>query len=142
MDLNKNNIKLGSLIASRVAKSGIDMQRICNFFKLPVKDIEKMYEAATIDTHLLLKWSKLLEYDFFRLYSQYLFFDQKGKVKHYDSIKSTLPQFKKRLYTQDTIDYILNFIITGKKTPTQIMDEFSIPKVTIYNWLRKHKKTD
>jgi len=56
------------MIESAVTDSGIEMSRICNFMKCPEKEIEEMYQAKSLDTGVLLRWSKLLEYDFFRIY--------------------------------------------------------------------------
>lgn len=58
------NINIGELIKKRVQYLGINSDRICSFMKINEKEIEEMYHHNNIDTDVLLKWSKLLEYDF------------------------------------------------------------------------------
>lgn len=72
--MNFKNIHIGKMIEQAVAESGIELSRICNFMNCSEVEIIKMYEAKSFDSELLLKWSKLLEYDFFRIYSQHLNF--------------------------------------------------------------------
>ena len=86
--MNFKNIHIGQLIEKRVAESGTEMSRICNFFNCTDGEILEMYEVPSIDTEILLKWSKILDYDFFRLYTQHLILyaplsavDEKTKVK-------------------------------------------------------------
>ena len=69
---NYKEIHIGQMIERRVAESGTEMPRLCNFMKCTEKEISEMYKAKSLDTDVLLKWSKLLEYDFFRMYSQHL----------------------------------------------------------------------
>ena len=70
--MNFKNIHIGQMIQKEVAESGIEMSRICNFFKCPEEEIKEMYTQENLSTDIILKWSKLLEYDFFRLYTQHL----------------------------------------------------------------------
>lgn len=70
--MNFKNIHIGKMIEKRVAESGIVASRICNFMKCKEDEICKMYKNKSLDTDILLKWSKILEYDFFRIYSQHL----------------------------------------------------------------------
>lgn len=66
------NIHIGKLIKTRVDEKEIDIERISNFFNCNELDVLQMYESEHLDSYLLLKWSKLLKYDFFRIYSQHL----------------------------------------------------------------------
>ena len=60
------------MLKSSVTESGIEISRICNFMHCSEKEIQQMYQAKSLDAELLLKWSKLLGYDFFRIYTQHL----------------------------------------------------------------------
>ena len=98
------------MIEKIVAESGIEISRLCNFMKCTEEEILKMYKVPSLDTELLLKWSKILDYDFFRLYTQHLILyaplsavDEKTKVKK----KSSLPQFRKNIYTKEIINFVL-----------------------------------
>ena len=70
--MNVKEIHIGQMVETKVAESGIEVSRICNFFKSSEEEIKEMFLQKSISTDLLLKWSKLLEYNFFRLYSQHL----------------------------------------------------------------------
>jgi len=122
----------------------MEMSRICNFFKCSEKEVKEMYCKQSLDTELLLKWSKLLTYDFFRLYSQHLIlyapvnnnYDQYKKSK-----QSSLPRFRKNIYTKEVIDYILNKLETGEMKNSEVMERYHIPKTTLYKWISKYKKS-
>ncbi|WP_426046660.1 hypothetical protein [Chryseobacterium sp. NFX27] len=95
-----------------------------------------------MDTSFLLKWCKLLKYDFFRIYTQHLllFSPPSSPHKKEQDRKSELPQFRKNIYTKIMIEFILELISTGQKTKKQIIDEYQIPKTTLYKWISKYKK--
>lgn len=138
--MNFKTINIGTLINQRVTESGIEISRICNFLKCSEEELEKMYQAKSLDTEVLLRWSKLLEYDFFRIYSQHLILyapPSAGKEK--GNKKSNLPRFSKNIYTKEVIDFILEQIKTGEMTKIQVMERYRIPKTTLYKWLSKHK---
>ena len=89
------------------------------------------------------KWSKILEYDFFRIYSQHLILyappsanENKSKKENQ---KSTVPQFRKNIYTNEIIDFILDQVNTGKMTKNEVINRYRIPKTTLYKWISKHK---
>ncbi|MDP9960742.1 transposase [Chryseobacterium lathyri] len=135
------NIHIGQLIEKTVAESGIEMSRICNFLKCSNEDIREMYQSEGLPTNILLRWSKLLEYDFFRLYSQHMILyapglrgEEKAKDKKY-----SLPKFRKSLYTKEIIDFILEQIESEKMTREQVILKYKIPKTTLYKWITKYK---
>nr|WP_309872216.1 hypothetical protein [Chryseobacterium sediminis] len=49
------------------------------------------------------------------------------------------PQFRKKLYTQEIISFILDLIDSGKKSKQEVMNEYKIPKTTLYKWMGKYK---
>lgn len=137
------NIMIGNLIEIKCKESGISKERIRNFLKCDEAEIQSMYESNTIDTGYLLRWSKLLKYDFFRIYTQHLILyapvsdnDKKSKVNKV----SVLPQYRKNMYTRDIIDFILELLETNQKTKRQVIEEYRIPKTTLYKWLAKYQK--
>src|SRR5690606_33375902 len=121
-------------------ESGIEISRICNFLKCSEEEIEKMYQTNSLDTEILLKWSKLLEDDFFRIYSPHLilYAPSSDRIEKGNK-KSNLPRFRKNIYTKEVIDFILEEIQTGAMTKIQVMERYNIPKTTLYKWLSKHK---
>ena len=135
------NIHIGALIKQRVLEGKIEMQRICNFFSTTEEEIEKMYESKSIEAEKLLKWSKLLEYDFFRIYSQHLIlFSPPSNAYSADKEKtSSLPQFRKSIYTKEVIDFLVELVQSGEKNMTEIIDEYRIPKTTLHRWTVKYR---
>lgn len=137
---NLKDIFLGKYIEDRIKECGISYDRIARFIDWPEKDLPKIFESKSIDTDTLLRLSKVLEYDFFRLYSQHLIFyapvaaiNPEPKEK-----KTALPQFRKNIYTQEVIDFVLRLIRTNEKTISQVIEEYRIPKSTLYRWISKY----
>ena len=139
--MNFKNIHIGQMIEKRVTESGIEISRLCNFMKCTEEQIEKMYQKKSLDTEILLKWSKLLDYDFFRIYTQHLILYAPPSAKEQDSKteKSSLPQFRKNIYTKEIITFILGQIDSGAMTKIEVMEQYKIPKTTLYKWIDKYK---
>ncbi|VFA41436.1 MULTISPECIES: transposase [Chryseobacterium] len=144
MNIDFKNLNIGQLIQTRVDELNIKMSRICNFFRCTETDINEMYKRVDLPSDLLLKWSKLLEYDFFRLYSQHLILFSPPRSNEYSSAtvtaKSQLPQFRKHVYTKEIIEFILETITAGEKTKNEVMRDYKIPKATLYKWIDKYQK--
>ena len=138
--MNLKHIHIGKMIEKEVADCGIEMSRICNFMKCNEEDINQMYLQENLSTDVLLKWSKLLEYDFFRLYSQHLIFyaPPSSEQKTKRNTKTVLPQFRKNIYTKEVISFILEQISTGEMTKNEVMEKYKIPKTTLYKWISKY----
>lgn len=62
--MNFKNIHIGQMMRETIAESGTEMSRICNIFNCTEEEIQSMLDSESLDTEILLKWSKLLEYDF------------------------------------------------------------------------------
>ena len=142
--MNFKHIHIGEMIEKIVAESGIEISRLCNFMKFTEEEITKTYNEENLPTDVLLKWSKILEYDFFRIYSQHLILyappsanENKSKKENQ---KSTVPQFRKNIYTNEIIDFILEQVNTGKMTKNEVINRYRIPKTTLYKWISKYKK--
>jgi hypothetical protein len=138
MITNFKNIHIGNYIYLRVKESNIDLPRICNFMKCTETEITEMYMQEDLSTHILLRWSKLLEYDFFRLYSQHLILYAPPSATIQEADTSKLPRFRKNIYTREMIDFILELIEKQEKTKRQITDEYGIPYTTLCKWIAKH----
>ncbi|SEH29794.1 transposase [Chryseobacterium culicis] len=136
--MNFKNIQIGKMIEIKVKEREIEISRISNFLHCKEEAISKMYKAKSLDTELLLKWSKLLEYDFFRIYCQHLilYAPPSSEVKN---IKTKLPRFRKNIYTREIINYIIEQINSGAMSKTDVIELYRIPKTTLYKWLDKYK---
>ena len=141
--MNLKEIHIGQMVETKVAESGIGISRICNFFKSSEEEIKKMYLQDNLPTDILLKWSKLLEYDFFRLYSQHLIlYAPPATTREKQDKPSKLPQFRKNIYTKEVIDFILEQITTKEMTKTQVIERYRIPKTTLYKWISKYENSE
>ncbi|WP_228376153.1 helix-turn-helix domain-containing protein [Chryseobacterium sp. BLS98] len=141
--INLRTVDIGSLIKDRVDELGVEVPRICNFLKCTENEVKQMYQCKSIDSEVLLRWSKLLDYDFFRIYSQHLILYSPPASNNYNNTTngtSKLPQFRKNIYTKEVIDFVLELASSGEKTKQQIVDEYKIPKTTLYKWIDKYKK--
>lgn len=140
--MNFKDIHIGNLIEQKVSEIGIEVKRIQNFLKIDEEEIAKMYVAKSMDAELILKWSKLLEYDFFRIYSQHLILYSPSSRAIKNTDRSKVPIFRKSIYTREMIDFILELVASGEKTKIQIIEEYRIPKTTLYKWITKYKSQE
>ncbi|MDR6466123.1 transposase [Chryseobacterium sediminis] len=136
--MNLKNINIGELIKETVAHSGIEMSRICSFFKCSEGKVISMYNEENLDTNTLLRWSKLLEYDFFRIYSQHLILYSLIKKRQNKNIKTQLPQFRKNVYMKEMKDHILEKINKREKKINEVVEDYGVPKTTLYTWVKKY----
>ena len=141
--MDYKNLHIGDLLQDLCLERNISLERACEFFQCSNEELNDMLCSKSIETDKLLQWSKLLNYDFFRIYSQHLIlFSPKSarnrREQKKTSVKSKTPSFKKNVYTKEIIDYLLGLIKNGEKTPKQIIQEYNIPKTTLYRWVQKY----
>ncbi|CAI8815655.1 transposase [Chryseobacterium sp. IT-36CA2] len=136
------NIHIGELIQKRVQETDFSSDRLMSSMKCSDQELAHIYQSKSLDTETLLKWSKLLTYDFFRIYSQHLMlYSPPSSSEYYNKTKEKklqLPEFRKNIYTIEMINFILDLIKTNEKTKQQIIEEYRIPKTTLYKWIRKY----
>ncbi len=142
--MNFKDIHIGSYIENKVKEDNISIDRIISFLKIEESEIFQMYTDKDLPTDILLKWSKLLKYDFFRIYSHHLILYSPPKGIQYikKSSRNTviLPEFKKNIYTKELIEFIIEQMENGEKTKEDIINSYKIPKTTLYKWIKKHSK--
>lgn len=134
------NIHIGKLIKQRMQECEVDAERAARFLDVGEDEIEPMFENKNIESSLLLRWSKLLQYDFFRIYSQHLILyspQDPNKVNRKPK-DSMLPVFKKNIYTYEVIMYLIGLVSEGKKTYNQLQKEYNIPATTMARWTKKY----
>jgi len=142
MEFMYKDIHIGKLIFQLVTEKEIDDDRIVKFLKVSQNKINEMYQSKDLGTEILLLWSKLLEYDFFRIYSQHLLLyapPASLNYKNKDNV-SSLPQFRKNVYTTEIINFIVELYQNKEMTQKEIIEKYNIPKTTLYKWIKKHKK--
>lgn len=136
VDKSLKDIHIGKCIEQKVTESNLPMISICNYFKLDEDDIRNCYKSEDISATALLKWSRLLNYDFFRLYSGHLMlYSSSSRINQKVSV---VPVFRKNIYTKEVKDYLLEIIYEKKKTIAEVIEIYGIPKTTLYNWLKKN----
>lgn len=138
--MNYKEINIGQLLSSRMRECKIDEERILNILNIDSATLNSIFQANDINTVMLLKLSKILDYDFFRLYSQHLLLYAPCSHNSYDkqNSKSSLPIFKKQLYTKEIIDFILKKYFSKEMNKSQIMKVYNIPKSTLHRWIIKY----
>ena len=140
------HIHIGNFIKMRMQECNIDMNRACNFFKCHEDDIVRQFNSEDLRCNDLLKWSKLLEYDFFRIYTQHLIlYSPPRSINNLAFVQndlSQMPAFRKSIYTKEIIEFILEKLKKGDMSKQEIMDKYNIPKTTLYKWISKYDKND
>jgi hypothetical protein len=146
MAANFKNIHIGRLIYQRMQECGVSVERAARFLKVQDEEVENISSRESADSAQLLAWSKLLEYDFFRIYSQHLILyapqdvNKVKREKQKKKQKTSLPRFKKNIYTHEVILFLVELVQNGKKTALDIQKEYNIPSTTILRWVDKYGK--
>ncbi len=137
--MNFKNIHIGNLIFDLVKENEIGINRICNYFDISEKQLLDMFKMKSMDSELLLMWSKILHYDLFRIYTQHLIlYAPTGKMIKSIKKQQNIPVFKKNIYTKGIIDFILEQLRSGEMTKKEVIEKYNIPKTTLYKWIDKY----
>lgn len=137
------NIHIGRLIKEVVTKQNIDNSLLIKKMDCSGETLLFYYNSKTLDAGLLLKFSKILRYDFFRLYSSHL-------MLHH-GISNTLAnkktenivegvRIRKNVYTKELISYLLDKIRNNEMTKVEVISKYGVPKTTLYKWMQKYPK--
>lgn len=140
-----NNIKhihIGQHIHYVSQEKNISIEKISKFFKLEEEEILEMFNQLSLDSALLLKWCKLLKYDFFRLYVSHLqlYSPDSSTTNLISNQGQNINQFKKKIYTETVKDFILDSLERKDFTIGDAIKRYNIPKTTIYRWMAKRQK--
>lgn len=125
----------------------MDIQQICGQLECTESEWQSILSQKSLNTEMVMSLSLLLEYDFFRIYSQHLILYSPQTNNNYNNVrqKSSLSYSTKNIYMIEVIEFILEQLANGNKTKKQIMSEYRIPRTTIHRWLNKYgqsKKDD
>ena len=140
---NFKNIHIGSEIERLVKLKKLSVSRVCLYLNCSSKDIEFMYKQESLDSKILLKWCKLLEYNLFMFYHSHLqlYSPKSTKTKvGSDELKNKREEdlFRKNLYSEDLKVWILEKWNSKELTAKEIIEKYQIPRTTLYRWRRKH----
>lgn len=139
-------IFIGDLIKKRINDLKIDSRTICKYVCCTEYELLNIFKRKSIDTDILLKFCKILKYDFFRLYNQHLilYSPKSSSTRKIAQIKkektSTLPSFRKSIYTIEIINFILERLEKNEMTISEVILQYKIPKTTLYKWISKYQK--
>ncbi len=142
MGLNYKDVHIGKHIKEISKVKKLSMSRACAFLKCSTMEIEEMYNLRSMDSDMLLKWSKLLDYNFFMFYHAHLQLYKPSAAtaqvtqKEDEDLKDTY-SFKKNIYSPEIIDHILNKLDKKILTVKDIITRYNIPRTTIYRWIKK-----
>ncbi|MGE8431538.1 transposase [Chryseobacterium joostei] len=136
--MNYKKIHIGSLISQKVTEASIDIGHISSSLGYSIEDIRGMYESESLDVAALLNWSKLLHYDFFRLYSQHLILYAPQQKADLQNLNQKEPVLRRNVYTVEIIEFILEKITSGQMTKLEVMNRYNIPKTTLFKWFYKY----
>jgi predicted transcriptional regulator len=139
------NLHIGDIISKIIIEKKMKMADIKSKMCITSKTLNKMLIAKSLDTTHLLKWSKVLRYDFFRLYSSHLMLHHgisNTLTRKTDSLNIQGIHIRKNVYTKDLIQFLINKVQTNEMTPMEVINQYAIPKTTFYKWLQKYAPND
>ncbi|MDO5635630.1 MAG: transposase [Myroides sp.] len=143
--MDYKNISIGSLIEERIKELDIDMERLLKFVGISNEQLQRIISDNNVDADTLLRFCKILEYDFFRLYSQHLILFSpvsKKNIQGNNEKNQILPTVRKQLYTKEIIMFILKKYESKSMSVQQIITDYNIPKTTLYRWITKYSKDE
>ena len=140
--VNFKEIHIGQHLKRISEFKNLSITRACAFLECSKKDIEDMYAQPSMDSQLLLKWCKLLNYNFFMFYHTHLqiYKPQASTTKLKDNqLEEELKPyvFRKNLYSPELIDWVLEQLRSQKLSAKDIIDKYQIPKTTLYRWKKR-----
>ncbi|KFF08970.1 transposase [Chryseobacterium luteum] len=136
--MNLKQIHIGSLVKTKVEELRIPSGRIMNYLHCTEDEIEGMYLKESMETQKLLKWSKLLQFDFFRIYTGHLIlYAPPTRMQNSIKVQESTLTFRKSVYTEEVKMFMLDKIMTGEMTVNEIVKKYKIPRTTLYKWVKK-----
>ncbi|MBB6371846.1 transposase [Chryseobacterium shigense] len=138
--MNYKNLRIGSVIKLLIDENKINPNDISTHFKIPENELINIYNAHSMDSEKLLQWSKFLDYDLFRIYSQHLILYSPPINSGYAEENKVKKKGFKNIYTKEIIEFVLEQLESGEKTTAQIIEDYRIPKNTLHKWRNKYTK--
>ena len=145
--MNPNNlvreIHIGNIISFVINEKKLTLNELRIKMVCSTRTINNMLNESSIDTQSLLKLSKVLKYDFFRLYSSHLMLHHgisNTISKQVDNIEVEGIHIRKNVYTKELIEFIVNKVRSKEMSTRQVISQYGIPKTTLYKWLQKFPK--
>ncbi len=143
--MDYKNIHIGTHIKHIATCKELSISRACTFLKCSHQDILDMYCKKSLDSELLLRWCKLLDYNFFMFYHTHLqIFKPLASttkiLKNSDSKRDEEYVFRKNIYSKEIINWILEKLNKEELSVKDVIEKYNIPKTTIYRWIQRNHK--
>lgn len=147
--MNPNNlvrdIHIGNIISQIIIEKKIDINELKARLGMSTRTFNKTLSSRSLDASVMLKWSKVLRYDFFRLYSSHLMLHHgisNTLSKKTDDVNIQGIHIRKNVYTKEMIQFLINKVRNQEMTAMEIISQYAIPKTTFYKWLQKYPIND
>jgi hypothetical protein len=135
---NFKKIHIGYVLKSIVYERNLEEEDVLKYFKITKETLDEIYNTKNVKLDELLKWSKFLRFDLFRLFSMHLM------LHHGISITKSMKadgnagiSIRKNVYTQEIKVFVVNQIRNEEISVTDAIKKYSSPKTTLYNWLKQ-----
>lgn len=137
-NMNLKTIHIGALVKSKAEELCIPLSRITKFMHCNDEEVESMYLKNSMDTEVLLRWCKLLEFDFFRIYTGHLIlYAPPTMTDRTIKVGKSAMVFRKSIYTKEVKNFILDKINSGQMSAAEVVSTYKVPKTTLYKWIKK-----
>ncbi|MCT4663731.1 MAG: helix-turn-helix domain-containing protein [Flavobacteriales bacterium] len=142
--MNSNQFKeihIGKIIFELVQDKDFDNFDLTKLLNCDHNELMNMYESESLDASVLLKWSKILDYNLFMFYHTHLQIYSPSSARAQapkENTKKVYPEFRKNYYSPEIKTFILELIEKKELEIQEIINRYSIPKTTIYRWIKKH----
>jgi len=146
---NFKHIHIGEKIKEILEIKQISIVRASSFLKCSSQEIKSMFTQESLDSLMLLKWCKLLDYNLFMFYHSHLqiYKPSASSAKLKPTVDKKTNQisssytFRKNIYSPDIIQWLLSKLATKELSVSDIINTYHIPKTTVYRWLKKEQNT-
>lgn len=134
-------IHIGRIISELVQDKNFDNFDLTKLLNCNHNELMDMYNSESLDASVLLKWSKILDYNLFMFYHTHLQIYSPSSARAQapkENSKKVYPEFRKNYYSPEIKTFILELIENKELEIQEIINRYSIPKTTIYRWIKKH----
>lgn len=135
---NFKKIHIGYVLKSIVYERKLEEEDVLKYFKITKETLDEIYNTHNVTLDELLKWSKFLRFDLFRIFSMHLMLHHgisitKSKKKDGNAGIS----IRKNVYTQEIKVFVVSQIRNEEISVPDAIKKYSIPKTTLYKWLKQ-----
>jgi hypothetical protein len=135
------NVNIGLIINEVIKIKKVKLYQFASNLGVSRTELNKYLKSESIDTMILLKISKILRYDFFRLYSSHLMLHH-GISNNLNRNKQEFIiqgiNIRKNVYTKEMVSFLILKVRSNEMKANEVIKRYGIPKTTFYKWLQKY----